>query len=134
MRHFLADTSLIIDLINRQNGRREFIRQLLKPGETLCCCTINVIEIYSGMRDGEEEITSQWLERFIYLDVTREIAQFAGKLRCRWRTKGQTLSVADVTIAAVALHHGLILLTDNVRHFPMPELTRYPMPSKVPPT
>jgi len=28
MSKFLADTSLIIDLINNRNGRREFIRQL----------------------------------------------------------------------------------------------------------
>ena len=33
-----------------------------------------------------------------------------------------TLSYTDVTIAAVALTHGLVLVTDNQKHFPMPEL------------
>ena len=38
------------------------------------------------------------------------------------RQKGHTLSYSDVTIAAVALTHGLVLVTDNQKHFPMPEL------------
>jgi predicted nucleic acid-binding protein len=73
MSKFLADTSLIIDLINNRNGRREFIRQLLKPGDTLNCCTINVIEVYTGMQPGEEAITAIWFERLLYRDVTRKL-------------------------------------------------------------
>jgi predicted nucleic acid-binding protein len=38
-----------------------------------------------------------------------------------------TVSV-DVTIAAVALTHGLTLLTDNRKDFPMPELALYSLP------
>jgi predicted nucleic acid-binding protein len=33
-----------------------------------------------------------------------------------------------VTIAAVALAHQVPLLTDNRKHFPMPELQLLPMP------
>jgi predicted nucleic acid-binding protein len=46
----------------------------------------------------------------------------------RWRKKGHTLSLPDVTIAAVALTHGLTLLTDNRKDFPMPELALYSLP------
>ena len=46
----------------------------------------------------------------------------------RWRKKGHTLSLPDVTIAAVALTHGLTLLTDNRKDFPMPELALYALP------
>jgi predicted nucleic acid-binding protein len=53
----------------------------------------------------------------------------AGRLRYEWRRQGQTLSLADATIAAVAIHHSLILLTDNRRHFPMPELSMHPLPA-----
>jgi predicted nucleic acid-binding protein len=129
MSKFLADTSLIIDLINNRNGRREFIRQLLKPGYTLSCCTINVIEVYTGMQPGEEAITANWFERLLYRDVTREIAERAGAIRYYWRTRGKTLSLADATIAAVAIHLSLILLTDNGKHFPMPEIVRHPLPT-----
>src|ERR1039457_1346184 len=127
MPHYLADTSLIVDLINDRGGRRNFVRQLLKPGDTLGCCTINLIEVYTGMRPGEEEATAALMDRLLYYDVTREIAKRAGSIRYQWRRQGQTLSLADATIAAVALHHNLALLTDNWKHFPMPELALPPM-------
>ncbi|MGD0773736.1 MAG: hypothetical protein ABSC05_13025 [Candidatus Solibacter sp.] len=58
MPNFLADTSFLIDIINDRNGRREFLRELLQPGDTIGCCTINWIEIYTGMRPGEERSAS----------------------------------------------------------------------------
>jgi predicted nucleic acid-binding protein len=60
--------------------------------------------------------------------VTQKIAAQAGLLRRDWRQKGQTLSYTDVTIAAVAVASGLALLTDNRKHFPMPELNLFPLP------
>jgi predicted nucleic acid-binding protein len=87
----------------------------------------DVIEVYTGMHPGEEEITANWFDRLLYHDVTREIAERAGALRYHWRKEVRTLSLADATIAAVALHHRLILLTDNEKHFPMPEIMRHPL-------
>jgi predicted nucleic acid-binding protein len=81
------------------------------------------------MRPGEERVTEAFLGRFSYYDVTRRIAVRAGPLRHKWRRQGQTLSLADAAIAAVAIHHSLILLTDNRRHFPMPELSMHPLPA-----
>jgi predicted nucleic acid-binding protein len=129
MPNFLADTSFLIDIINDRNGRREFLRELLQPGDTIGCCTFNWIEIYTGMRPGEERVTEAFLGRFRYYDVTRQIAVRAGRLRYEWRRQGQTLSLADATIAAVAIHLSLVLLTDNRRHFPMPDLSMHPLPS-----
>jgi len=128
MPHFLADTSLIVDLINDRSGRRDFVRRLLKPGDTLGYCTINLIEVYTGMRPGEEDVTNTWLDRLVYYDVTKEIARRAGSLRYERRRRGQTLSLADATIAAVAVHHRLTLMTDNQKHFLLPELTLQPLP------
>ena len=129
MPNFLADTSFLIDIINDRNVRREFLRELLQPGDTIGCCTVNWIEIYTGMRPGEERVTEAFLGKFRYYDVTRQIAVRAGRLRHEWRRQGQTLSLADATIAAVAIHLSLVLLTDNRRHFPMPDLSMHPLPS-----
>ena len=74
MPNFLADTSFLIDIINDRNGRREFLRGLLQPGDTVGCCTINWIEIYTGMRPGEERVTEAFLGKFRHYDVTRQIA------------------------------------------------------------
>jgi len=48
MPRFLADTSLIVDLINDRGGRREFVARLLQPGDTLGYCTINVWKSTQG--------------------------------------------------------------------------------------
>ena len=129
---YLLDTSVIIDLINGRRDRRSFIRNMLRSGDTLGCCTINVIEIYTGMRSGEEPITREYIDSFFYYDVTRAVAERAGSLRFEWKQKGHSLSLADATIATVALSHDLSLLTDNRKHFPMPDLKLFSLPGETP--
>jgi predicted nucleic acid-binding protein len=119
---YLLDTSRIIDALNGRRDCKAHLSYLLSEGHTLACCTINVIEVYAGMRPKEREATDFFLHNLEYYDVTWKIAARAGALRYAWARKGHSLSLADVTIAAVALEHGLVLLTDN--HFPMPELRR----------
>jgi predicted nucleic acid-binding protein len=123
---YLLDTSRIIDALNGRRECRDHLRSLLSAGHTLACCTINVIEVYAGMRPKERLATDAFLHNLEYYDVTWKVAARAGSLRYAWARKGHTLSLADVTIAAVAIEHGLILLTDNARHFPMPELRLAP--------
>ena len=68
------------------------------------------------------------LARLRYYEITPEVAQKAGRLKYDWARKGHSLSLADVIIAATSLHHGLTLITDNLKHFPMPELSIYEVP------
>jgi hypothetical protein len=75
--------------------------------------------VYAGLRSGEEDKTTAFLNSLEYLPVTPEIARQAGLLRRDWQKKGQTLSYTDVTIAAVALSGQVPLLTDNRKHFPI---------------
>jgi predicted nucleic acid-binding protein len=49
-------------------------------------------------------------------------------LKNEWSRKGRTLAIADVLIAATALAHKLVLMTDNRKDFPMPQLVLYPLP------
>jgi len=80
------------------------------------------------MRPDEAGLTEAVLRSLKFYEATWEIARLAGELQNRWRKKGYTLSLPDVTIAAVALAHGLTLLTDNRKDFPMPELALYSLP------
>ena len=125
MASYLLDTSVIVDALNGRMGRRELLFQLATRSSVLSCCTINVIEVYSGMRAGEERETGNFLDNLVYYDVTRNIAIRSGALRFEWARKGRSLSLADVTIAAVALEHDLTLMTDNEKHYPMPDLAIY---------
>jgi predicted nucleic acid-binding protein len=124
----LLDTSVIIDHLTGRKNRSEYLDDLVEKGHLFGCCTINITEVFAGLRTAEEEKTRQFLGTLHCLPVTPAIAEQAGLLSRDWRRKGHTLQVPDVTIAAVALAYQLPLLTDNQKHFPMPELTFYPLP------
>ena len=122
---YLADTSVLIDAINRKRGRWELLRTLVEGGDTLGCSVITVTEIYAGMRPHECAATQSFLEGMELYDVDWELARYAGLLKNEWARRGQTLSVPDVLIAATALVRSLVLMTDNRKDFPMPQLILY---------
>src|SRR5215470_10859858 len=125
---YLLDTTVIIDALNDKRNRKLLLLDLLKQGHLLGCCPINVTEVYAGLRPKEESATERFLQSVQYYQITWPIARMAGLLKRDYGRKGKTLTVSDATIAAVAIHHNLSLLTDNVRDFPMKELAIYPLP------
>jgi hypothetical protein len=54
--------------------------------------------------------------------ITFTVARLAGLLKRDYSKKGKTLNIADATVAAVAIHHDLPLITDNIKDFPMKQL------------
>lgn len=125
---FLLDSSVIIDALNGKRGRNALLAGLLMEGHLLGCCAINVSEVYAGMRPGEEQSTSRLLRSLEFFEINWEIAQQAGLLKQQCSRKGKTLALPDTMIAAVALYYGLILMTDNVKDFPMPGIRFHPLP------
>jgi predicted nucleic acid-binding protein len=127
MRTGLLDSGIIIDILNGKRGRREAIEELIRQGTDLACCSINITEVYAGLKAGEEAKTEKFLRSLKFFEVTWGIAKLAGDRQNYWRRQGRTLSLPDVTLAAVAMTHELVLLTANVKDFPMPELQLYPL-------
>lgn len=74
------------------------------------------------MRPKEEAATLALLKSFRFLELSAEGALRAGAWRADYRTTGVTLSLADCLVAATAVEHGATLVTDNVSHYPQPEL------------
>ena len=126
--HLLLDSGIVIDFLNGKRQRKEIVEALLLDGHEIASCSITVTEIYAGMRPGEEVSTERLLRSFKFYLVTWEIAKQAGDLQNAWRRQGRTLSLPDVTLAAVALAHELIFVTANAKDFPMPGLSIYPLP------
>lgn len=122
MATFLVDTSVLVDALNGRNGRPVLLERLIEQGHSLACCAVNVAEVYAGMRPKEERVTRALLESLSFLDLTWEVARRAGEIRREWGSRGRTLSVADCLIASAAMAHDAILITDNVKDFPMKDL------------
>jgi predicted nucleic acid-binding protein len=124
----LVDTSILIDLLRGRVQRKELFRSLALEGHTFAITAINVSEIHAGMRPPEREATQRALDAFECLPIQCEVAELAGDLRSTWARKGVTLHLADTLIAAAAIHYRLVLMTDNRKDFPMPELHLWPVP------
>lgn len=88
---------------------------------------INIAEIYTGMRQTEAEQTEAFLGRLQTFPIDGEIARRAGSLKSTYARQGITLELADMLIAATALERQLTLMTDNRKHFPIPELPCFPL-------
>jgi predicted nucleic acid-binding protein len=125
---YLLDSGILIDVLNAKRGRSDLIARLIRQGDELASCCITITEVHAGMRPGEEAKTERFLRSLKFHSVTYETSKAAGALQDSWRRQGRTLSLPDATIAAVALEHGLVLVTANARHYPMPELDLYPLP------
>ena len=124
----LLDTTVLIDALRARNSRRELLRELVVAGHTLTTAAINIAEVYAGMRPEEERKTETFLSSLECYGMTGAIARRAGSLKSEHARKGQTLSLADMVVAATALEHGLVLMTDNRKDFPLAQLRFYDLP------
>ena len=123
----LLDTTVLIDALRARQNRRVLLAELVGAGHTLATAAINIAEVYAGMRLGEEPRTEALLSSLTCYPMSGAIARRAGSLKAAYARQGQTLSLADMMIAATALEHGLSLMTDNRKDFPIPELQFCPV-------
>ncbi len=124
----LLDTSVLIDVLRLRNQRREWLAGLVRGGHTLSTTTLNIAELYAGVRAGEEAKTEAFLAGLVPYELNGADARFAGKLKNSWAQKGRTLTLADTIVAAIAIERGCALVTDNGKDFPMPEVQLYLLP------
>lgn len=119
---FLLDTTALIDFFCGKENTVTLISQMANE-MLLAVSSITIVEIFSGIRETEIEFVEEFLSSLIQFPVDFKISRRAGLYQKEYRSKGITLGLADCLIAATAVEHGLILVTKNVRHFPMPELS-----------
>ena len=117
----LVDTDIAIDFLRR----RGYAQKLLKSWageELLAISTLTHLEIYRGMKAREERATNAFLDGLVSVAVDIPIARRAGTMLGELCSKGMTIGVADAIIAATALQFGTPLLTNNIEHYPFPDL------------
>jgi hypothetical protein len=99
----LVDTDVLVDHLRGA--------QALTPPYPIAYSVITRAELFSG-RASEEEAVGTLLAPLRELDVTRAIAERAGRLR-----RNSSIRTPDALIAATAIEHDLHLLTRNRRDF-----------------
>jgi len=120
---YLLDSDVMIAYLRDIKETVDFINSLFNNGETLACCSINVTEVYSGMKERQRTSTEKLIKNLQFFLVDFEIAKMAGNIMRYYRSQGITLGLTDATIAATAIYNDLILITYNKKHYPMEELS-----------
>ena len=117
----LVDTDVAIDFLRERDYARKLLGKWAGEG-LLAISTLTHLEIYQGMKDGEERATNSFLDGLVSVAVDIPIARRAGTMLGALRSKGMTIGIADAIIAATALQFDTPLLTNNVEHYPFPDL------------
>lgn len=118
----LIDTDILIDHFHGHQAALDFIAQQLVTGETLAISVVTVTEFSGGMRPGEETRTERLLSLLAILNIDAAIARQAGRYLRQYR-RSHRLELGDALIAATAQQAGAGLVTRNIKHYPMPDIT-----------
>ena len=106
---FLLDSTVLIDHLNGIDAAEVFLRDHALES---CVSVITVNEVLAGSEPEAVRNHELPLDQFTCLEVDRLTAKASAALR---RVHGWKL--ADSVQAALALNHGLKLVTRNHRHF-----------------
>ncbi|HLY60685.1 MAG TPA: type II toxin-antitoxin system VapC family toxin [Terriglobia bacterium] len=118
----LLDTDILIDFLRGRKEARLLLLQYEAAADPPVISVVSVAELWAGMRLGEESSTSALLSALRKIPLSEEIALTAGNmLRTYRRSHGTELGDALIASTAAALH--AILITRNVKHYPMPTVT-----------
>jgi predicted nucleic acid-binding protein len=96
--------------------------------------TISTLTLMEMIRGYQKKQASRQLHSFLVSIATEEVlsfdrpaAQLAGRIAGELERKGKPIGVTDPMIAAIAIEHGLELVTGNTTHFQRIQQLGYPL-------
>jgi predicted nucleic acid-binding protein len=127
MSSYLLDTDAVIDHLLGMPTTRALVQWLHSDGHTLCVRDVVIAEVHAGLLPRHREAAQTLLAACTFLPADAVMAQQAGNWRYAWARQGVQISTTDALVAATAHAHGAIIITGNVKDYPMPELTIHPL-------
>ena len=119
IKRVLIDTNIYIEFLRGDDN----INNILSSADFIAFSVISIGEILAGFKiSGNEKKYLNELDEFLYsprliiYDIDSETSEFYAKIYCELRIAGTPIPTNDMWIAALALQHGIKLLT-NDRHF-----------------
>ena len=117
---YLLDTDWVVHALHGVDRVTTHIEQLSTHGLSLSI--VSMAELYQGVfysTDplGNERALQNFLSGINIVGLDDEICRIFARERGRLRAEGSIIGDFDILIGATAIRHGLILLTNNRRHF-----------------
>jgi predicted nucleic acid-binding protein len=122
MSRFLLDTDILIDFSKGREPAFSFVHRAIAHRDDLGVTPINVAEFYAGLRPEDIPTWDAFFEPLEFWPLSREAAKQAGRWRYDFARRGQSLPTTDTLVAAVALQHRAVIVTNNVADYPMPSV------------
>jgi predicted nucleic acid-binding protein len=119
---YMLDTSVLIDLSKSAGTTRSTIRSWIDGGDEIGVCGIQIAEFYRGLAPDERPIWGAFFDDLLCWEVSLDATKRAGIDQYDFDRRGTTISTPDAIITAVAREQSAVLVTNNVRDFPMPGL------------
>jgi predicted nucleic acid-binding protein len=128
---YLVDTNAIsAGAPSQALATAPLVRWMDANSDRLCLSVITIMKVEDGIAKARRQgatkkaaLLTEWFALLLHLSDDRilpfngKAARVAGGLSDRERSAGQAPGFKDLTIAATAQAHGLIILTRNLRHF-----------------
>ena len=122
MERAVLDTDILSEILKQKNSVvAARAAAYLTEHRRLTVTCLTVLEVVAGWhRLQREDRVQEFLRRlpdFEVLPFDAEAAVWAGRIEADLARTGKTIGRADSMIAAVALLHGLLLVTGNTEHY-----------------
>ncbi len=130
MTAYLLDTTALIDFSKRREPAYSQLLAWIDNGDTLAVCAISVAEFYAGLSPREAGEWEEFITALSYWPIQVAEAMRAGQDRYAFARMGKTIAVTDALIAAVARKHQAVLVTNNLKDYPMPDVQLFPLDSR----
>jgi|GEM_PF-263237 len=132
MEKALIDTDIWLDIMKGVHPRvREHAEVYWNTFGQFTLSVITVAEVVRGLVKRQRvEALARWraeMEALEILPIDRAVGDLAGELYARLEQAGTPIGRWDPLIAATALHHRLVLVSANVRHYARVVEVGYPL-------
>ncbi|KXW57085.1 tRNA(fMet)-specific endonuclease VapC [Ferrovum myxofaciens] len=107
---YLLDSVILIDHFNGVEAATNFLRERRSDA---AISAITRAEVLTGFDEAQRALPARLLDTFVCLQLDQVTADLAARLRRKHHWK-----LPDAIQAAVAQHHGLKLVTRNIKDFP----------------
>ncbi len=117
-----VDSDILIEYLHQNLKAQAFFKQQKGKGAELWTGAMQRAEIVFFMRPQEEADTLAFLRRLKTAEVDEDLVDMAGKLYRKWNPS-HGIDINDAFLAATAINRNGHLYTQNLKHYPMRELT-----------
>lgn len=127
MTRYLLDTTALIDFSKQRDPAYSHILAWIDAGDTLAVCAINIAEFYAGLSPEDATKWEEFIATLTYWPISPKAAMRAGQDRYALARRGLTITTTDALVTVVSREQEAILVTSNVKDYPMGDITLFPL-------